>query len=427
MSLFAAALLEEIRERFSHVESDPDSGQRVYFENAGGTLTLKRVLTVLAEQTALPDNAGRNNPTSRRIDDTIARGRSDLLALFGAESGTVTLGQSTTANAFRTLGTIVREVAGDNVVTTDLDHPATYDATRILAERHGKERRVAELSPRHGRVDPGAVVRCVDADTVVLAMIHSSNITGSRNDVATIIREARTVNPGLYVLVDGAQYGSHGPIDFHELGCDVYLLSSYKFFSKIGASAAYLSDRVARLPHDQLLGKPKEEWDMGTREQGGFAAWSAVVDYLSWLGGHFTDAEALRPRIKAAMTAVELHERGLTERMLRGGDGVIGLLDMDHVTVYCKTGDPASTEACIIFNVGTTSAEEVVSYLEQKGIRAHSRVSDAYSCHTLRALDIRECVRVSMAHYNTPSDVDAFLRAIADCRGARDSSAERDR
>ena len=42
-NLFEDSLLREIRERFCHVESDPISGPRIYLENAGGALTLKKV------------------------------------------------------------------------------------------------------------------------------------------------------------------------------------------------------------------------------------------------------------------------------------------------------------------------------------------------------------------------------------------------
>ena len=38
-------LIKEIREKFCHVEECPYSGKRIFFENAGGSLTLKSVVT----------------------------------------------------------------------------------------------------------------------------------------------------------------------------------------------------------------------------------------------------------------------------------------------------------------------------------------------------------------------------------------------
>jgi len=38
------ALIQTIRDRFAHVDSCPFEGPRVFFENAGGALTLKSVV-----------------------------------------------------------------------------------------------------------------------------------------------------------------------------------------------------------------------------------------------------------------------------------------------------------------------------------------------------------------------------------------------
>lgn len=409
---FGETLSEAVRDRFCHVQSDPISGPRIYLESAGGGLTLKTVVDVVAQQTALPDNAGRDNPTSQAIDRIIAQGKTDAMALIGARSGVVALGESTTANAFKALAALIARVPGDNVVTTNLDHPAVFDATRQLTESHGKQWRVAGLSPDLGAVEPESILCHIDPGTIVLALIHSSNITGLKHDVGAIIRRAREINPDLFVLVDGAQHVPHGPVDVDALGCDAYLASSYKAFSKIGASLLYLSDRAAQLPHPKLLGKPQQYWELGTREQAGYAGWSAVVDYLCWLGGHFGSAGDRRDQVVAAMQAIELHERALTHRLLRGSDQGPGLLDMDDVSVYGQTDNLTLREPTVIFNVHGRKPAEVVSHLRHNGIRVHQRVSDGYSAHTLTPMGIQGCVRVSLAHYNTASEVDSFLQAL---------------
>ena len=45
--VFSSKLMDEIRDRFANVDSDPISGKRIYFENAGGTLKLKSVLELI--------------------------------------------------------------------------------------------------------------------------------------------------------------------------------------------------------------------------------------------------------------------------------------------------------------------------------------------------------------------------------------------
>ena len=410
--LFPEDLLRQIRERFCYVESDPIVGPRIYLENTGGGLTLKKVVEVVAEQTALPDNEGRENATSQAVTNILAQGKADVALLVGARSGVIAVGESTTSLVYRVLEAVIANVLGNNVVTTNLDHPSVYDATRILAERFHKEWRVAELSPQIGNVDPQAVLKHVDSNTVLLAVIHASNITGMRNDVAAMIREARKIKPDLVAVVDGAQHGCHDTVDVEELQCDAYFLSSYKLFSKVGAAAVHIADRISRLPHDRLLGKPDDYWELGTREQAGYAAWSEVVKYLCWLGGHFTKSSDRREQIVAAMKAIEQHERALTYRMLRGTNGIRGLLDMEFVAVYGEVNDLTNREPCLAINVEGMTSGEFVTYMVTKGISVHDRVSDAYSKHTLQELGIKQCGRVSMGHYNSPEEVDAFLRAL---------------
>ena len=58
-------LMEKIRDKFAHVETCPQQGDRVFFENAGGALTLKSVVETSAKFAAIPDNQGRDNVASK--------------------------------------------------------------------------------------------------------------------------------------------------------------------------------------------------------------------------------------------------------------------------------------------------------------------------------------------------------------------------
>ncbi len=413
-SMFSAALLEEIRDRFACVESDPYAGQRVYFENAGGSLTLKSVLETVAHWTAIPDNAGRKTLASQKSAEVMAQAREGIMALLGASTGTIALSESTTSNAFRVLGSITANVPGDNVVTTRLDHPSIYDSTRIFAERAGKQWRVADLCADTGIVQPQAVAKLIDSKTVVLAVIHSSNNLGTINDIKSIIQAARAVKPDLHVLVDGAQYTPHGFVDIDSLDCDAYLVSSYKTFGKPGASVVWMSSRVAELPHDQLLGKAANDWELGTREPAGYAAWCSVIEYLCWLGSKHTDSSDKHAQLDAAMAAIAAHEQALSHRLLHGDGSLRGMIDIANVEVYGEKENLAAKDPAFAFNVADIPSEEMVSLLRDRGIIVYNRISDAYSKHTLSALGIEECVRVSLSHYNTPDEVDLFLNTLAE-------------
>ena len=87
MSLLPDTLHRDIRSRFAHVDACPFDGPRVFFENAGGALTLNSVVDTSAKFAAIPDNQGRDNAASKALVDIIARARADMATFFNAPGG----------------------------------------------------------------------------------------------------------------------------------------------------------------------------------------------------------------------------------------------------------------------------------------------------------------------------------------------------
>ena len=364
---------------------------------------------------ALPDNSGRDNPASREVDKAIAVGRRDVALFLNARDGTILSEQSSTACAFRILEAAAAGVRGTNIVCSQLDHAAFYDAASIVASRHQLERRVVPVNRETGALDPDAMAALVDEGTVAATIIHASNITGAKADLEAIAARVRERAPGAIIVADGAQHTQHSLVDVAGCGVDAYVFSAYKVFSKAGFGFAYLSPRLAALQHAQLLGKSATDWDLGTRDASGFAAFSCVVDYLCWLAGEVTPEVRLEDRrsaIAVAMNAIESHEAALSKRLLHGDGAVPGLLGHARVTLHGARHHCDGREAVFAISVpGVPTARLVREFVERKVI-VHDRVSDAYSGHTLEALGVTEVVRVSLAHYNTPGEVDGFLRAL---------------
>jgi cysteine desulfurase / selenocysteine lyase len=417
--LFPASTLKAIRDRFHHTEGDPYTGSRIYLENAGGGLTLKTVLEADAAIASLPDNAGRNNPSSREISRVLKAGKADIATLLNATEGTILSEQSTTACAFRILDAAAAGIKGSNIVCSCLDHASFYDASTKIADRYGLERRVAPLNPATGALDPQAVADLADEHTVSVSIIHASNITGGKTDLSAVAAAVRAKAPQAILIADGAQHVQHGIVDVSGVAIDAYVFSAYKLFSKPGFGFAYLSPRLANLPHAQLLGKPGSDWDLGTRDPGGFAAMSQVIDYFSWLAGEI-DPHApadRRGRIVAAIHAIESHEAALSQVLLHGHEKLAGLINHPRVVLHGRQHHCDGREAVFAFSVTGVHTNKLVQEFVRRRIIVHDRVSDAYSRHTMEALGVPAIVRVSLAHYNSPAEVHAFLIALNEILG----------
>ncbi|MEL7398410.1 MAG: aminotransferase class V-fold PLP-dependent enzyme, partial [Pseudomonadota bacterium] len=97
--------------------------------------------------------------------------------------------------------------------------------------------------------------------------------------------------------------------------------------------------------------------------------------------------------------------------MIHGTGNLPGLADMEHVTILAGQDNPAR-EGLVSVVVNGTPSEEVVETLNAQGIRTHTRKADHYSGNVLTPLGLSDCVRISLCHYNTESEVAQLLGAI---------------
>jgi selenocysteine lyase/cysteine desulfurase len=404
------ALLNQVRDRFCHVDTCPYQGPRVFFENAGGALTLKSVVETSAEMAAIPDNQGRDNPAAHELVRIIDEAKANTRLFLNAPEGPIFVGESGTELLFRlTRSAITGAPAGGQVLGSSLEHPATRSACDQWARFTDRKHTLVDHNPLTGTVTADDYRPHITADTRVATIIHTSPVSGMGVDVASIASAIREVSPDCFILVDGIQ---HGWLDIQSYGIDGYAISPYKVFSRHGYGLAWVSDRLSALPHERLNGTPDSQWELGTRDTGAYATFTDVVDYFDWLGAQFTQSPDRRERIVAASKAIHGHEQALVEMMLHGVDGRPGLSDIAGVGIIGGVDNPAR-EGLVAMTVKDKPSVDVVSALRNDGIRVHVRKDDYFSGNILTPLGLDSCVRVSMCHYNSPGEVAQFLDSVA--------------
>lgn len=410
---FDPALLESVRERFHHVDSCPYQGPRVFFENAGGSLTLKAAVTRTAELMALPDNQGRSNVASVALTELIAQGRADMKLLLGATTGEVFVGETGTELLGRLVRNAILASDGTNVVGSHLEHPATYSACRRWSAVAGMAYEQVDFDATTSIVSTQHYAPVVTPDTAVATIIHASPVTGMHVDVRAIASGIRAIAPECFIIVDGIQHAAHGRVDIDDYGVDAYVVSGYKLFCRHNFGVAWVSDRLATAPHDQLDGAPAHVWELGTRDASAYAAFSEVVRYLEWLGSAVAGADTLEPRqlIEAAASAIREQEQDLVAAMMWGVGDLPGLAQLDAVTVI----GPDNSEhrsGMVSFTIDSMDGPTAVDELNTDGVRTHARKQDYYSAGVLGPLGIDSCVRASMSHYNSRAEVEQFLATV---------------
>jgi len=409
---FSPKLLAEIRDKFAFVEECPFVGKRIFFENAGGALTLKSVVETSAKFAAIPDNQGRENVASKALMDIIQKAKLDAASLFGTTKGQFFVGESGTELLFR----LVRNAAtsaelGGNIVGSSFEHPATRSAAKYWASQTNREYINVQHDNHTGHVTAELYSKIVNPDTRVVTILHSSPVTGISIDLEAISKAVHSIAPEAFIIVDGVQYAAHGGINIDHYKIDGYAISPYKMYSRHGYGFAWVSDRLTKMSHEQLLDGPSENWELGTRDTGAYATISDVVKYLEWLGGKIEKSEHRSVKLANAAKAIAAQEIALTELMINGENNIKGLKDLKGIEIIGGQKNP-NRKGLVGFRINGVSSHSIVDFLNGKGIRTHVRKADHYSGNILHPLGWKDCVRVSVCHYNSAEEIKSLLLAL---------------
>ncbi|MBO6107494.1 MAG: hypothetical protein J6P32_07920 [Stomatobaculum sp.] len=76
--MFTAEELKEIREQFYYVDRDIDGTPRLFFDNAGGSLRLKKAKDEFHRISAIPDASEHSNRLALKLAELEEQGRKDI-------------------------------------------------------------------------------------------------------------------------------------------------------------------------------------------------------------------------------------------------------------------------------------------------------------------------------------------------------------
>jgi cysteine desulfurase family protein (TIGR01976 family) len=381
-----------------------------YLDGAAGTQVPSAVIDAMSQaQAAGLGNEGGAFPASHRADEITAGCRAAVAALTGGQPGGVILGPNMTTLTYR-LATALAKTwrPGDEVVVSRLDHDANVRPWTQAAERAGAVVRWAQVDAATGELPAGQYAELISSRTRLVAVTAASNVIGTRPDVPAITAMARAA--GALSYVDGVHATPHMPVDMLALGADFYATSAYKWSGPhIGAVVAD-PELLETLRPDKLMPSSDavpERFELGTLPFASLAGVTAAVEHLASLAG--PDAGPLRPRVLAAMSAVQRHEQELFEVLLAGLDG------MRHVMTFGKAACRTSTA---YFTVSGHTPEQVAGHLASRQVNVWH--GHNYAWELTGVLGIRDAgsaVRAGLVHYNDASDVDRLLLAVADLAG----------
>ncbi|HEU5399871.1 MAG TPA: cysteine desulfurase-like protein [Terriglobales bacterium] len=407
-----AAHLSWIREQFPSLALRVNGLPAVYFDGPGGTQVPQRVIDAMTDY-FLRSNSNTHGAfeTSRRTDVVVSAARSAISDMLGCHPGEVVFGPNMTTLTFALSRSIGREIVpGDEIITTGLDHDADVAPWRALTER-GAIIREVDVKLADCTLDLDDLKRKLSPKTRLVAVGYASNSVGTVNPVAEIAKLAHSV--GAMLFVDAVHYAPHGPIDVRAIDCDFLACSVYKFFGPHIGVLFGKHEHLARLQPYKVrpcADTVPDRWETGTHNMEGLAGVSGAITYLSDLGALIDPkTQTRREALQAAFRAVKQYERELAERL------VVGLQQIPGLHIYGIRDFSLFDQRTPTFaiRIGSISPREIAEKLGDRGIFVWD--GNYYALNLSERLGVEDkggMVRIGLAHYNTPAEVDRLLEEL---------------
>ncbi|MEH2229213.1 MAG: cysteine desulfurase-like protein [Nostoc sp.] len=402
--------LDKVRQYFPAL-----AGEWTFFDNAGGSQTLKKVVDRISEFLLSSDvQLGASYGVSQLAGERLALATRGMATFINANSDKeVVMGPSTTM-MLKVLSICLGQtfIPGDEVIVTNCDHEANIGAW-VALEKQGMKVKVWKIRPDTLELHLADLEPLMSHSTKLVALTHASNVLGTINpikEIATFVHDRNAM-----ICVDGVAYAPHRLVDVQDLDVDFYTLSCYKVYGPHHALLYGKEEHLLRLPGlnhyfiDQTdipykfqLGNVNFELSYGML---------GLCDYLSELAQlHYGNETApdLRNQMVQAFDLISIHEEHISDRLLNY------LNSKPNVRVIGQSkADRKFRVPTISFVVDGINSSTIPAKVDQHYIGI--RYGDFYAKRLIEYLGLASqggIVRVSMVHYNTLEEVNNLIEAF---------------
>lgn len=396
--------LEAIRAQFPILSRTVHGKPLIYLDSAASA---QKPDVVLDAMTGLARTSYANvhrglHTLANETTEAYEKARETIARFINAEVGEIVYTKSATEAVNLVADTFGRSLkAGDEIVLSEMEHHANIVPWHFLRERYGV---VLKFIPvlDDGRLDMEAYAGLLSEKTKMVAVTHMSNVLGTVNDVAEIIRLAH--DAGAPVLLDGCQGIVHTKVDVKALDVDFYVFSGHKLYGPTGIGVLYgKAERLAALPPYQgggeMIGSvsldkityadPPHRFEAGTPAILEAVGLGAAIEWLNTID----------------RDAALAHEHALYQRVAARLEGVNGVRIL---------GTAPGKGAVMSFVVEGAHAHDVAQVLDRYGVAVRAGTHCAEPL--MKRFGVTSSARASFALYNTPAEADAFVDALDKAR-----------
>ena len=369
----------------------------VYLDYAASTPVDPAVVELMADCLRRPELAANpaalGHAAGRAAQALVETARAQVAALINAQPEEIIFSSGATeADNLAVIGAAqFRKARGRHLVTSLTEHKAVIESCRQLATQGW---RITWLKPdAEGLITPAAVEAALEADTVLVSLMHVNNETGVVQDIAAIGAICRRREVLLHV--DAAQSAGREIINVRAQQIDLLSLSAHKIYGPKGVGALFIDQQHVRRVAPLLFGGGQER---------GLRPGTVATHQVAGMGAAF--------RLAAQRLPDEArHVAALRDRLWAGLQPLAGVL----------LNGPARQRSGHILNVSITGVEgeslfySLADLCVASGSACTSLANEA--SYVLRALGrpaalAQSSIRFSLGRQSTAAEVDFAIECV---------------
>jgi cysteine desulfurase family protein (TIGR01976 family) len=399
-----------IREQFPALNQTISGTAPIFFDGPGGMQVPKAVPEAMTDY-LLYQNANLIRSAFITVQAThqlLATARANAAAMVNAPSSdNMIFGASMSGLTARISRAISREwQAGDEIITTALDHFANVSFWKMAAEDRGATCHQARINPADGTLDIDHLMSLITPHTRLIAFTRASNVTGSYVDPAPIIAAAKKV--GALTYVDGVHATPHRLPDVREMDCDFLAISAYKFGGPHLGILYGKDEHLNRLtPYkvESAPSSPPECWEAGTKNFEALAGFNAIIDYMC----QYAPGTNRRNSLEGFYQQLTEYEHTLSRHFITRA------AELENLTLYGITNPDRLRDRTPTFamRMERSSPQNLSDKLSAAQIVTGA--GHFYAQGLVEALGVATkggVLRAGMLHYNTIEEIDRFFEVL---------------
>ena len=293
--------INKIRKDFPILGRDVYGKPLIYFDNGATTQKPQVVLDrIMRAYTLENSNIHRGvHYLSGVATEAHEAARQRVADFIGAKSkDEILFTRGTTESINLVARTLADQICheGDEILISTMEHHSNIVPWQMACERTGAVLRVAPINEQ-GELIMSKFEALLSERTKIVSIAHVSNVMGTVNPVAEIVRLAHKY--GAKVLIDGAQAIAHIPVNVVDLDADFYAFSGHKVYAPNGIGVLYGKREILDAMPPFMGGgemietvrfekttynKLPYNYAAGTPDYVGSCALASALDYISAIG-----------------------------------------------------------------------------------------------------------------------------------------------